>query len=115
MKIRLFFSCLAASAIVGCYQVGLEPANDISEKIAYSYSINAALRTSADQALRAHAINKDDATKVLDVTDSAALMLKAAQEAVKLGDHAVATEKLEIATRLIKQVQNYINEKQVKK
>jgi hypothetical protein len=100
--------------LTACTQMGLAPAQGLDEKIAYGYSVDAAVRTSAAQALNAGTINVADAKQVLVATDSARVVLDGASAASRYGDVPTAMQKLATATALLTQIQQYLQSKGVK-
>lgn len=108
---QLLALCLILTA---CTQLGLAPAQSLDQKIAYGYSVNAAVRTSAAQALNAGTIDITEAKQALAVTDTARAALDAATAANGHGDTTTAMGKLEMATSLLTQLQQYLQTKGVK-
>jgi hypothetical protein len=109
--LQLLAMCMLLTA---CTQAGLAPAQSLEEKIAYGYSVNAAVRTSAAQALKAGSINISDAKQALVITDTARDALDAASTANGQGDTTTAMGKLAMATALLTQLQQYLQTKGVK-
>lgn len=112
---------ILAFVLAGCQSLGLEAPQSFGESLAYAYSQNAAVRSSAAQALTTGAITKADATQVLTTTDTARSAL---DEARKLGCPtaaqppagcldgsavpATALGKLQLASGLLAQVQAFL-------
>lgn len=94
--------------VAACAQVGLEPARNFDQQLAYGYGAVSAVRTSAAQAVTQGAITKADATTVLAATDTARAALDAAGTASMAGDASTAIGKLAAATAIITQLQQYL-------
>lgn len=100
--------------MAGCAQLGLVTPETFTEKLAYAYSQNAAIRTSAAQALKTNAITKSDAQQVLQTTDTARAALDEARKFQGAGDTSTALGKLQLATSLLQTVQTFLNSRGVK-
>ncbi len=113
----LFALCavmLACTVLDGCSTIGLAPAQSFDQQLAYGYGTVASVRTTAASALNAGAITTTDAQQVLTVTDTARATLDVAGTASKAGDVNTAMGKLQIATSLLSQIQQYLSTKGVK-
>lgn len=99
--------------LVGCAQLGLEPATSDVEKLAYAYSQNAAIRRSAAEAFRAGALSKADAQQVLIVTDHAREALDDATRFLGV-DLASFNGKLQFAVATLSAAKDFLAKKGVK-
>lgn len=110
-----FFAILAmCMMLTACAQVGLAPAETFDQKLAYGYSTLAAVRISSADALKTGAITVSDAKQALVITDTARASLDAASAANGAGDVSTAIGKLQAATALLTQLQQYLQSKGVK-
>lgn len=110
---HVLFLFVLAIALSACQQLGLATPQTFTEKLAYGYSQNAAIRTSAAQSLQAGTINKSDAQQVLATTDTARSALDEARRFQSTGDTATALGKLQLATGLLQSVQVFLKSKGV--
>lgn len=100
--------------LAACAQLGLEAPQTFEERLAYAYSQNAAIRTSAAQALKAGTITKSDAQQVLTTTDTARAALDESRKFQVAGDTSTALGKLTMASSLLTTVQTFLTSKGVK-
>ena len=100
-----------------CAQVGLAPAQSISEQIGYGYSTVTATRITAVQALAAGTIKAADAQQVQNLADQARVLLDGARAALPAPcptaapcaqDTSTAAGKLALATGVLTQLQAYL-------
>lgn len=108
MTQRLYLTFLALLLIAGCESLGVATPQTFEERLAYGYSQNAAIRTSAAQALQAKTISKDDAQRVLSTTDIARTGLDAARAAHGAGDVSTAMGRLQMANSLLQSVSTFL-------
>lgn len=108
------FLLVLALLLSACAQLGLQQPQTFSEQLAYAYSQNAAIRTSAAQALKAGTITKSDAQQVLTTTDTARTALDEARKFQSVGDTSTALGKLTMASSLLTTVQTFLTSKGVK-
>lgn len=100
--------------LAACTQLGLQQPQTFDERLAYAYSQNAAIRTSAAQALKAGTITKSDAQQVLTTTDTARSALDESRKFQVAGDTSTALGKLTMAASLLTTVQTFLNSRGVK-
>lgn len=91
-----------------CASLGLAPASSFEERLAYAVSQNAAVRTAAAVSLERNEIAKEDAIRVLAITDQARTALDAARLAASTGDVSTAEGRLQLATAILIELQNYL-------
>lgn len=112
---RTTFVYLALVALmVGCAELGIVTPQTFEEQLAYGYSQNAAIRTSAAQSLKSGVITKSDAQQVLSTTDTARSALDEARKFQAAGDTSTAVGKLQMATSLLTTVQTFLQSRGVK-
>lgn len=98
----------------GCAQLGLAPAKSFDQNVAYGYSTLASVRVSAAQALKTGVIEKDDAERVLALSDQARSGLDAARGAWVAGDTQTALGRLQLANSVLTQLAVFLQDKGVK-
>lgn len=115
MKMFPKVSVLALLFILGaCAQMGLAPAKSFDQNVAYGYSTLASVRISAAQALKTGVIEKDDAERVLALSDQARSGLDAARGAWVLGDTQTALGRLQLANSVLTQLAVFLQDKGIK-
>lgn len=91
-----------------CAQLGLAPASTFEERLAYAVSQNAAVRQTAAVSLENGEISLEDAQRVLKLTDQVREGLDAARFAAGAGDVSTAEGRLQLATSILIELQNYL-------
>ncbi len=91
-----------------CASLGLAPASTLEDRLAYAVSQNAAVRQAAANSLNAKEITLEDAQRVLAITDQVRLSLDAARMASESGDPQTAEGRLQLATAILIEIQNYL-------
>ncbi len=105
---------LSGLLLLGCAQMGLAPAKSFDQNVAYGYSTLASVRISAAQALKTGVIEKDDAERVLALSDQARSGLDAARGAWVLGDTQTALGRLQLANSVLTQLAVFLQDKGIK-
>lgn len=114
MKIQLakgLLMVLATILLTACASLGLAPAQNIEQRIAYGFSQNAALRSAAATAAENGRLGKQEAMAVLEITDQARVLLNAAKSAATFGDINTAEARLSLAVSILAALQNRLNDK----
>jgi len=111
---RQYAGITAASLLVffmlGCSSVGLAPAQNMEQRIAYAYATNFGLRNSAATALNGGRIEAKEAGAALEITNQARTLLDAARMANGVGDTKTAEARLVLALSVLQALQNRLNE-----
>lgn len=94
--------------LTACASLGLAPASSFEERLAYAVSQNAAVRNTAAVSLERQEIALEDAQRVLKITDEIRTALDAARLANDVGDPSTAEGRLQFATAILVQIQNYL-------
>lgn len=94
--------------LTACASLGLAPASTFEERLAYAVSQNAAVRNAAAVSLERNEIALDDAQRVLKITDEVRTALDAARLASGVGDVETAEGRLQLATAILIELQNYL-------
>ncbi len=94
--------------LTACASLGLAPASSFDERLAYAVSQNAAVRNAAAVSLERQEIALEDAQRVLKITDEVRAALDAAGLASGVGDVSTAEGRLQLATALLINLQNYL-------
>lgn len=94
--------------IAACASLGLAPASSFEERLAYAVSQNAAVRNTAAVSLEHGEIALEDAQRVLKITDEVRTALDAARLAAGAGDTSTAEGRLQLATAILIELQNYL-------
>lgn len=68
---KLIIAALPAFILVGCSSLGLAPASNFIDRLAYSYGTHTAVLTSATQSLEAGELDSAYASRVLKIADEA--------------------------------------------
>lgn len=105
-KLAILFPLLFL--IAACAQLGLAPASTFEERLAYAVSQNAAVRNAAAVSLERQEIALEDAQRVLKITDEVRTALDAAKFAAGAGDPQTAEGRLQLATAILIELQNYL-------
>lgn len=91
-----------------CASIGLAPPTTFEDRLAYAVSQNAAVRQAAANSYDAREISQDDARRVLAITDQVRSALDAARIASEAGDPKTAEGRLQLATTILVEIQNYL-------
>lgn len=91
-----------------CASLGLAPATSFDQRLAYAVSQNAAVRNAAAVSLERQEIALEDAQRVLKITDEIRTGLDAARLANDAGDPSTAEGRLQLATAILVNLQNYL-------
>jgi hypothetical protein len=94
--------------LTACASLGLAPASTFEERLAYAVSQNAAVRNAAAASLERNEIALEDAQRVLKITDEVRTALDAARLASGAGDVSTAEGRLQLATAILIELQNYL-------
>lgn len=94
--------------LTACASLGLAPASSFEERLAYAVSQNAAVRQTAAVSVERQEITVDDARRVLKITDEVRTALDAARLAAGAGDVSTAEGRLQLATSILIELQNYL-------
>lgn len=94
--------------LTACASLGLAPASNFSDRLAYAMGTHTAVIVSATQSLEAGEISSQDASRVLKVADEARTALDAAKLANGVGDATTAEGRLQLATALLTNLQAYL-------
>lgn len=94
--------------LTACASLGLAPASSFEERLAYAVSQNAAVRNAAAVSLERQEIALEDAQRVLKITDEVRTALDAAKLASGAGDVSTAEGRLQLATAILIELQNYL-------
>jgi len=107
--IRKILACSALLFLLtACASLGLAPASSFEERLAYAVSQNAAVRNAAAVSLERQEIALEDAQRVLKITDEVRTALDAARLASGVGDTSTAEGRLQLATAILVELQNYL-------
>lgn len=98
-----------AFAILACSQLGLAPAENLEQKIAYAYGTNTGVRNAAASALENGRLGKSEAVAVLEITNQVRSLLDASKAALGAGDVATAEGRLTLAVSLLTALQSRLN------
>lgn len=112
MRIRQYLY-LWLLLLVGCASLGLEPPQDLGDRLAYAEGMNTALRDASTDALNHHEITSDDMQHVRDINKQAKALLSGARLVMDT-DPKTAEERLLAATKLLTELQNYLRARGVK-
>lgn len=105
-KLAILFPLLFL--LTACASLGLAPASTFEERLAYAVSQNAAVRNAAAVSLERQEIALEDAQRVLKITDEVRTALDAARFANDAGDPSTAEGRLQLATAILVEIQNYL-------
>lgn len=111
-KFKISLTALILLALSACASLGLEPAASLEDRIAYAVSNNAAVRNSAATSAQLGEISREDAARVLAITDQVRLSLNAARVAAGSGDFETAEGRLQLASAILIEVQNFLRSRQ---
>jgi len=107
--IRKILACSALLFLLtACAALGLAPASSFEERLAYAVSQNAAVRNAAAASLERQEIALEDAQRVLKITDEVRTALDAARLASGVGDVSTAEARLQLASAILIELQNYL-------
>lgn len=109
----LFVAMIIFALTAGCQALGLQPAKSLDERIGYAYGTYTAVQESTASAVRSGGLTPAEGRQVLAIADQARTFLDGAR-AVETADPAGATQKLELASRVLAQLQTYLQSKGVK-
>lgn len=107
----LYMLAVTLVTLAGCAALGLEPARNFDERLAYAVTQNAAVRTAAANSLEAGALSLEDARQVLKLTDEARTLMDAAKVASGVGDVQTAEARLVLATRILTELRTYVTDR----
>jgi hypothetical protein len=105
---RNLFLAILVLLLGACSQLGLAPATNLQQQLAYDYSAVASVRQSAAQALQAGTITPAVAQTILQDTDKARQTLDAAEAIVtsnSTADLSNVQNDLQIVSQILTQVQ----------
>lgn len=110
MKLKL--TCVALLiTLAACQTIGLAPAANMEQRIAYAFSTNAAVRNAVASSVEQGRIEKKEAVAVLEITNQARALLDGAQVANGAGDIATAEGRLSLAVSLLTALQTRLNQR----
>lgn len=107
-KIRAYSLIPLLLILAACANLGLAPASSFDERLAYAVSQNAAVRKAAAVSLENGELALEDAQRVLKITDEVRTALDAARLASNAGDTSTAEGRLQLATAILIEIQNYL-------
>lgn len=96
-----------------CSSLGLSTAQSFDEQLAYAYGTHTAVEQAAASAVNAHSITAAEGQAVLSLGDQARALLDSAK-AVETTNATGATKDLVLATAVLQQLQQYLQERGVK-
>jgi hypothetical protein len=99
--------------LCGCASLGLEPPQDLGDRLAYAEGMNTALRDASTDALNHHEITSNDMEHVRDINKQAKVLLSGARLVMDT-DPKTAEGRLLEATKLLTELQNYLRARGVK-
>jgi hypothetical protein len=102
-----FWGCIIAGFLAACAAVGLAPAQSFDQQLAYAYGTHTAVLDLTNQALQAGKLTPAEARQVSTIADNARSILDSAK-AVETSDLATATGRLTLASKLLDQLQTYL-------
>lgn len=102
---------LLLTLLTACASVGIAPPQNLSERLAYAYGTNAAVRTATARALDAQQLWPEDGEYVLKITDQTRALLDATRQTLEGGDVRTAEGRLIVALNVLDQLQVYLNSK----
>lgn len=94
--------------LAACGSLALAPATSFEERLAYAVSQNAAVRQAAAVSVERNELSIDDAKRVLKITDEVRTALDAARLAAGAGDVSTAEGRLQLATSILVNLQDYL-------
>ncbi len=97
------------TALQACAGLGLQPAKTFADNYAYAVSQTTAIRSAATTALVSQQITRADAQYVLKLTDESRQLIDAALVLKQTGEATKAATQLELATKILTQLQSYLN------
>lgn len=98
----------AVSFLPACETLGLAPAQNVGQQIAYGYSTLASVRSTTADLLVAKTIKVEDAKMVQALADDARVSLDIARNAIANGLPKDAQAALTLATSVLQQLQKYL-------
>lgn len=96
----------------GCASLGLAPADTMEKQLGYAFGIHAAVLRTAAASLDRAEISSEEAESVLAIADNARTFLNAARTALGIGDIKTAEAKLQLATAVLNQLQEYLRSRE---
>lgn len=105
---RYYFTVLLLVLLAGCAQLGMAPAQNFDQKLAYAYGVHTAVINATAAALDAKSIRSTDAEQVKTLADQSRSLLDAAKVASAGGDLTTANSKLLLGTQILEQLQAYL-------
>jgi hypothetical protein len=103
------YPLLAVVALLLGACAGLTQPQTFEQRLAYAYGSHTAVQEAAASSLDAGALHSSDAESLLDVADRARTLLDAARTAYRAGDVSTAEGRLELATALLTELQQYLH------
>ncbi len=91
-----------------CASLGIAPAQSLEQKIAYAQGVDTAVLTASTSALRAGKISADDHEHVIAIAEQAKALIDSAK-LLATTDATAANAKLQMATVILTELQNYLN------
>ncbi len=110
-SLRSYYVMLVLVCAAGCAQLGLAPAQNFEQKLAYAYGVHTAVVNAAATALETKAIKSTDAEQVQTFSIQSRQLLDAAKLASAGGDLTTANAKLLFGTQILEQLQVYLRSK----
>lgn len=111
MVLALLLACavIALPVLQGCTALGLQQAQTFNQRYAYALSQTTAIRETARLALESRQIGVADAEYALKLTNQSRELLDSARLVHEAGDPATAEGKLVLVTRVLTELQTYLN------
>jgi hypothetical protein len=110
-KLRYYYAAFLLVCLAGCAQLGLAPAQNFEQKLAYAYGVHTAVLNATVSALDAKTIKSTDAEQVQTLATQSRSLLDAAKVASAGGDLTTANAKLLLGTQILEQLQAYLRSK----
>jgi hypothetical protein len=111
-KLRYYYAAFLLVCLAGCAQLGLAPAQNFDQKLAYAYGVHTAVVQATTSALDAKTVKSLDATRLFTLAEQARQLLDGAKLASAGGDITTANQRLSLATSILAEVQTYLRSKQ---
>lgn len=99
---------IACWFLTACAALGIAPAQNLEQKIAYAQGVNTAVLTSSTAALRAQQITGDDHEHVIKIAEQAKALTDSAR-LLSATDTDAAARKLQMATVILTELQTWLN------
>lgn len=112
VAVTLLGSVVSAAGFlsVSCANLGLQPAQSISDKVAYAYGVHTAILNTAAVAVGNKSLSVSDARAVLQLADQSRALLDDAK-LISGTDTTAAAAKLTLAVAILEQLQTYLKGK----